>query len=313
MIRGMNASAERFLAAIDRIDTRLERAEREVMTGKRINTAADAPDEVSRLLVLHASLDRCVQTGYNLARVKTEVDTAESALRSAVKALDEINKLGAQGATETQSVSDRQAVAEGVRAYFEQLVNLAGTAVGGRYLFSGDNDAVVPYVVDFTAANGVSAYQGSDATREIEHPAGTRFSVDKTADGIFDAAGASVFAAVNALRLALENGPAEGDPDYEAAFAAQTGAILAALDDLRVARDHVAGDLATMGTTQVRVNDAVTAASQLEMRLRTEVGSVEDADVTQSVLDLNLAVIHRNAALSARAKLPQGSLFDFLG
>lgn len=313
MIRGMDASAERFLAAIDRIDARLERAERELMTGKRVNTPMDSPDDVSRLLVLHASLDRCVQTGLNLARVKTEVDTAESVLRSAVNVLDQITKLGVQGATETQSVADRKTIADGVRAYFEQLVNLAGTAVGGRYLFSGDADAVAPYSVDYTASNGVSAYQGSDATRQIEHPAGTRFGVDMTADAIFDASAASAFAAVNALRLALENGPAEDDPDHAANYAAQTDAIVAALDSVRAARKAVAGSLATMGTTQVRVNDAVAAASQLEIRLRAELGSIADADVTESVLNLNLAAIHRNAALSARAKLPQGSLFDFLG
>ncbi|MGE5486443.1 MAG: hypothetical protein ACM3ZB_01320 [bacterium] len=309
----MDASAERFLAAIDRIDARLERAERELMTGKRINSPVDSPDDVSRLLVLRASLDRCLQTGLNLTRVKTEVDTAESALRSAVDVLDQIIKLGVQGATETQTVPDRKTIAEGVRAYFEQLVNLAGTAVGGRYLFSGDSDAVAPYTVDFTAPNGVSAYQGSGATRQVEHPAGTRFGVDMTADAIFDSPAASAFAAVNALRLALENGPDEDDPDHAAKYAAQTDAIAAALEEVRAARKVVAGSLATMGTTQVRVNEAVAYANQLEIRLRAELGYLADADVTESILDLSLASVHRLAALSARAKLPQGSLFDFLG
>jgi len=309
----MDASAERFLASLDRIDARLAKAERELTSGKRINTASDAPDDVSRLLVLRASLDRTVQNGLNLARVKTEVDTAEAALENGVQVLENTIKLGTQGATETQSVAERLALADGVRAYLEQLVNVAGTTVGGRALFSGDKDDTTPYTIDLSAPNGVSNYQGSAATREIQHPAGTRFSVDKTAEEMFDAPGASVFAAVNALRVALESGPAEGDPDYQAKYTAQTDAIVAAIEQVRVARDHLSGDLAAFGTTQVRVNEAVSAASQLETRLRAELSSVEDADITQSILDLNMAAVHRNAAMSARAKMPQGTLFDYLG
>ncbi len=313
MIRGMDSSSERLLASLDKIDARLQRAERELTSGKRLATPSDSPDEVSRTLLLRAALEGTVQTGRNLARVKTEVDTAERALATAITMLDDASRLGVQAATETLTAEARRTAGSGVRAVLEQLVNIAATAVEGRYVFSGDNDGTAPYSLDLTAPNGVSAYQGAASTREIAHPAGTRFAVARTAQDIFDAAGASVFAAVNALRVALENGPVEGDPNYQADYAAQTVAIRAALEDLRTAKNHAGVELGGYGTMQTRISEAVDFARKLETRQRVELSSIEDADATQAVLDLDASRLHRETALSARARMPQGSLFDYIG
>ncbi len=315
MIRALDSSAQRFLADLERIQQRVDRAQRQISSGLRIATASDGPDQVGDLLAAKARLDQAVQVRLNLGRVRAEVDTGEQALQSAVKVLERALTLGVQGANATQTPASRQTLGAEVQALLEQMVALAATRVEGRYIFSGDADQTAPYTLDLAAPNGVSAYAGAQATREILHPAGTRFRIARSAQEIFDDPSAGVFAALNALRVALENGPSvpPGDPDYQNQFDAQTAAIEQALTQLRQAHEHLNVELGFYGTLQNKVEEAVNFAHKLEVREQNLLSAIRDADVTEAALALSQATTHQQAALAARAQMRRGSLFDYLG
>jgi flagellar hook-associated protein 3 FlgL len=316
MLDSIPPSVARFLADLGQIQARAERAERQISSGRKINSASDDPDRVQELLVARAHLEQTTQISANLGRAKAEVDTAEQVLEKAVEGLDRAAELGVEGANTTETPESRKTLAVEAQAVLENLVAVSQTNVEGRYLFSGDSDRTAPYTLDLTRANGVSPYAGSAATREVLHPAGTRFTLSKTAQEIFDdpSPQKNVFAAVNSLRLALVNGPTvpPGDPAYQAQYDAQTAAIDGALGAVRSSRDHLSGELAFYGTTQNRVNDALDFAKKLELRQQTAVSNLGDADVTAAALELSLASTHQQAALAARARLPTSSLFDYL-
>lgn len=317
MIRAIDPSAERFLAAMDRIHARAERAQREISSGLRVSAPSDDPGHLSELLALHSRLDQTVQVRMNLGRVKAEVDTAEQSLQEAIKGLERVVQLGVEGVTGTQPPEMRRSIAVEVQSIHEHLVAIAATRVEGRYIFSGDTDWVQPYTVDLAQPNGVSAYAGSASTRETTHPAGYRFGFARPAQEIFDNPDPdrNVFAAVNALRLALENGPTvpKDDPAYQAQYAAQTAAIDAALVSLRRAQDHLNLELSFYGAVQNRVTEAIGFAHTMEVREQNQLSAIRDADLTASILELNLVRTHQDAALEARAQMPRTSLFDFLG
>lgn len=245
------------------------------------------------------------------------MDTAERVLENAVKMVETVVTAGVQGATGTVTVAQRNTIAVTVSGALEQLVAIAGTTVEGRFVFSGDNYDAVPYSVDLTQPNGVSAYAGGAATREMMHPSGYRFLISRSADQIFDnaAPGASVFAAVNSLRAALENGPTVpvGDPDYQAQYSAQTAAIDAALNLVRTAQEHLGNQLSYYGTVQNRVQEAIDTASKLQVRQKEDLSAIQDADITEAALALTQATTQRDAALAARARIGNKSLFDYLG
>jgi len=316
MLDSIPPSAARFLADLARIHARAERAERQISSGRQINNASDDPDHVQELLVARAHLEQTTQISVNLGRAKAEVDTAEQALQQAMQILDRAAQLGVEGASSITTPETRRTLSIEAQAVLEHLVSISQTSVEGRYLFSGDSDRTAPYALDLAGANGVSDYAGSAATREMLHPAGTRFALSKTAQEIFDSStsGENVFAAVNSLRLALANGPTVplGDPAYQTQHEAQAAAIAAALQAVRSARDHVSGELAFYGVVQNRVAEALEFASQLELREKTAVSNLEDADVAAAALELSLASQHQEAALAARAGLPRSSLFDYL-
>lgn len=291
----LRPSDELFLANTRRVQQRIDTATRQIASGKRLNLIGDDPDRVGLLLAARSDLARVEQTGRNLSQVKTEVDTAEGVLQTALKAMDRAATLGAQGATSFATTQSRAVLAGEVQSILDQMVGFSRTEVQGRYLFSGDSDQTPPY------ESTISGYAGSDATRRILHPTGGSFPVARTAQQIWDSAEPekNVFAALGALRDAL--------------LADDDAAIDAALPALRGATDHLNAELAFYGAAQNRVTEASDAANTELTRLRTQISEIEDTDLLEASLNLNAATRDQQAALQARAKAERGSLFDYLG
>jgi flagellin-like hook-associated protein FlgL len=82
MISSLDPESLRFLSGLNQIQQRSERAQRELTSGLKINTISDAPDQIGSLWQQRWELDRVTQADANLGRVKTEVDSAQTALAS---------------------------------------------------------------------------------------------------------------------------------------------------------------------------------------------------------------------------------------
>lgn len=310
MLNGLPPATEKFLQDLGRIGQRSERAQRQLSSGLKLARASDAPDDISRLLGSRSALEMVSQIQLNLGRVKTETDTAEAALQNGVKLLERARTLGSQGASGHQSKATRVQIAEELKGVLERLVAVAGTAVEGRYLFSGDTDQTVPYTVDLAVPKGVSAYQGSASTREIADASGLRFSVAQTADEIFDTSEetTNVFLAVNGIRralLAVDSPPDPPDPTIPS--------LEQALANLGTAGVYLNQRLTSFGMVQNRVTDSIDAAAKLELSLKGQIANIEEADLAEAALELTNSRTHMEAAFAARAQAPRRSLFDYLG
>ena len=86
MLNGFDPLAPRFLADLERIQERSQKAERQISSGFRVETASDDPDAVVEILRLGARLATNTQVQTNLTRVKSQVDASEAAVRQAEKA-----------------------------------------------------------------------------------------------------------------------------------------------------------------------------------------------------------------------------------
>jgi flagellar hook-associated protein 3 FlgL len=301
MIRGLDSDSTLFLQNLKWINERLGRAEREVASGKRVTAPSDEPDSVSSLLEARAGLARLEQVAKNLNRVKTEVDAAESSLQSAVRLFDRVRSLGVTGANGTQTAETRKGLAGEIASIMDRMVALANTEVDGRFIFSGNDDLSRAYDLDFTQTPPWSAYQGSPAARMIEHPTGTRIRVAMDASEIFDNPGPSlnVFQAMEDLRQALLS----NDDD----------AIHAAQAPLAGVGAHLNSSLTFYGNVQAQVGEAAETASRLQVRTSTEIGNLEDADITEAIVTVQQLKFTQEAAFSLRASVPRRSLFDYLG
>ena len=300
MIRSLSPADDNFLRALSLIQARAERAQRQLATGLKITQASDDPDQLSNLMQARFEIEQLGQIGMNLARVKVEVDTGEQALQSAVKLIDRAIVLGLQGAGGTATDQTRSTLAIEVEGILEQITNLANSKVEGRYIFSGDSDSTAAFSYDPSDPdNPVGSYQGTEATRRLLHPAGTTFSVSQTAEEIFNPSGNSVLNALNELRIGLR------DNDI--------ARIDAGAAELRGASTHVNRSLAFYGSVQNRVSDGIEYVNKMQLRLQAEVAGIQEADITEAILEFQQAAFHQQAALSSKGSLPKTSLFDYLG
>ena len=301
MITFYNEQTQAFLDGMNRIQQRQTKAQLELTSGLRINSVSDAPDQISNLLSVRSALSRNAQIGQNLASVKTETDTAESAVSSAVSLVETAESLGTQGASDMATSDTRKQLAQQLGSVLSELVGVANTSVGGRYIFSGDSDQTQPYTIDLTQTNPVGAYAGTVATRQVESADGSSFAVSQSAQELFDASdsNSNVFMSINSLRNALLNNDSAG--------------IDAGLAQVKSADTYLNNGLSFYGTVQNRVAAAISYSSQYDTQLRTQLSTIQDADETQSIIDLNEAQTQQQAALASEGQIPRTSLFNFLG
>jgi flagellin-like hook-associated protein FlgL len=90
-------------------------------------------------------------------------------------------------------------------------------------------------------------------------------------------------------------------------------AISAANATLPGVSTYLNSQLAFYGTAQDAVSAATTSASTLVTQLQTQISGMQDADETQSILNLTQLQTEQQAALQSFQQIPRTSLFDYLG
>jgi flagellar hook-associated protein 3 FlgL len=300
MIESLSSSDARFLSALERIQGRLERAQRELASGKRIFSASDEPDGISALLSVRAEYEANAQIKLNLGRTKAEVDAAENGLQLGVKIFERARVLAGQSQSGFNSEPTWQALEDEAADLTQQLLNVSNLAIEGRYIFAGNSDLTQPFTYDPNFGS-VSPYAGSVASRQSLFPGGNPFTIARSGGEIFDSPepGASAFAALRELQTAL------ADRDQ--------AAVRNAMVNIESAGKHLASNLSYYGAIQRRVLDATTAADSTSVRLKSQLVRLEEADAVQAITDLQQATFQQQTALRVRGSLPRTSLFDFLG
>lgn len=305
MVSGISAAGQQFLSNLTNVQNSLNQAQNQLSSGLKVANASDAPDQVSAILQLHANIQRNQQIQTNLNLVQGEVNTSDQALSSGISLLDQVHTLAAQGLGADQSAATRTTLANQVEGLLEQLVSISQTSVDGRYVFSGDADQSPSYQLDLTSPTGVDRLQISASTRQIEDSSGATFAVGLSANQIFDArdsgdnpTSSNVFAAVNAVRVALESNDTSG--------------LQTATSSISDASAYLNQQLEFYGNAENRITAALSNASQANVSLQTELSNRQDADETSAILALQQDTVDLQASLASEAKLPTQSLFDLL-
>jgi flagellar hook-associated protein 3 FlgL len=306
LITNVNPASQIFLAGVDQIQQRIAHANQQVTSGLRISVASDSPDQIGALLQLRANEQQNVQMQSNLGLELTSAQTADSTLGAASQVLNSATQLGAEGASSTSTADTRQTLGQQVQALLSQMVSISQTQVQGRYIFSGDDDKNPAYQLNLAAPTGVDTLSTATSTRQIQNPEGGTFQPSQTAQQIFDArnpdgtvAPGNVFAALNSLRTALQNNDQAG--------------ITAAQNSLQQASTHLNDSQSFYGNVENQIQAATSFAATYSTQLQSQIGGIQDADITASALELTEAGTQLQAAFQSQAKMPTSSLFSYLG
>ena len=314
MLSSIDPSGQQFLNSMDNIQSTLDTAELELSSGLKVNQPSDAPDSLSPILQLHASIQQNQDIQTQLGTAQADVNAGATALSNGVSILQQASVLATEALGVNATPDTRASMAGSVQSMLQEMVSASATTVEGRYIFSGDQDQAPLYQMDLNApdGSGVDRLATSASTTLVQGPDGSRYSVSLSANDIFDArnndatpanpngtpAANNVFAALNGLRVALANN--------------DTAGIQNSVTSLQNASTYMNDELEFYGQGQSRVSSDLTQAQDQSTQLQTNLSKLQDADTTQAITELTQAQTQMQAALDARARMPTTTLFDVL-
>jgi flagellar hook-associated protein 3 FlgL len=287
-----NMMTQRSLAGMQMGLARLAKLQEQLSTGRVLNRPSDSPTDTTSAMRIRSSLSDVKQFGRNAADGNGWLSTIDTALTQANAQVLRARDLALQGANQgVAGPTVREALAAEVDQIRAGLVNTANSSYLGRPVFGGVTAGALAY-------DAAGTYVGTPGA--VDRSVGPDITVRVDVDGntAFGAAGSSVFDHLAALSTALRAGDQPG--------------INASIAALEADNDQITTTQADVGSRQNRVETAMQAAGDTELRLRTSLSAVENADLPKTMVDLQMQQVAYQASLGATAKVIQPSLLDFL-
>jgi flagellar hook-associated protein 3 FlgL len=304
-ISNLSTADQAFLAGVNTVEQQITTATQQITSGLKISTPAGDPAQIDDLLQLRADEQLNKQIGSNLTMANSVASAADTAIGGAIQVVDTAIQIATQAANSLTGENTDSSLAQQVQGLLSQMVNYSQTQVQGQYIFSGDQPESPYYQLDLAAPQGVDQLLTTGATQQIQDPAGGSFAVSQTAQTIFGdqnpdgtPAADNVFAALNNLNNALQSN--------------STAGVQSALQDLQQASTHLNDMQSFYGVVEDRIQAATTYSSSRDTELETQVGSIQDADVTSDAMLLSQANTQLQAAFQAEAQIPKSTLFNYL-
>lgn len=288
-------SFRNFLVNLGEVRRQIERANLQVTSGRRLNSASDDPAAAGELLRVQAQVDRFEQFARNGFDAEGRLRFTESVLNSVINLLSLALEKGVAGASDTQSAQTRSFLAQEVDRIKEQVLSLANSSFSGNFIFAGSKVDTRPFVV---GPMGGVVYAGDGLGNLIEIGDNIKVRSNIPGSEIFIAAAGSIFDALDALAAALQ--------------ANDSAQITSALSQLSAARLPVETARAEIGSSLATIDKIRSQLQSQKLELVRRVSELRNSDLARAISDLLQAEAAQRATLAIGARLPAGSLFDFL-
>ncbi len=282
--------------------SRMAQLQERLTTGKTVLRPSDDPAATVDAMRLRADQRATAQHARNAADGDAWLTTVDSALGDALTTLRRARDLTVQGAnTGSQGPSARSAIANELRATADSLFETANTTYLGRSVFAGTSTQAAYTTTEAEDGTTVVHFNGNEDAEVLRQvSATTSVRVDSSGADVFgkDEDGEmSVFTLLREIATKVENGD-EDISSYLGKIDSRMNAML--------------GEVGSVGTRHKQVLQAQDAISAREITLTNQISSVEDADLAQTIVDLQIQEVSYQAALGATSRVLQPSLLDFL-
>lgn len=272
---------------LGKITEELNHANRVVSTGKRISDLSDDPVGLTQALNIKSALSNFEQLGRNITTGNSWLTASESAMSNVHGLISDAKTLCVQMATATIGASERISASETVQNMLEEVISLANTEFNGSYIFSGSKTDTVPFNPDGT-------YNGDHNPLTIK--IGRDASVQVGSDG--EAVFGTIFDTLSDLKDALGANDVDG--------------IQMAMGNLDTHFDHVSNKISDVGSKMLRMEIKENIFLDLKISNTERLSKIEDADITDAIIDLQARELVYQAALSSSAKVMELSLVDYI-
>jgi flagellar hook-associated protein 3 FlgL len=300
-----------ILSDLNSISSKLTKTQMKAASNKEINRPSDDPFATAQAMALRQSLSANQQHQRNVEDAIGWQDATEQALASITESVEKAKSLLVQGTSDSLDQTSRDAIASELEQLIEGIKQTANTSYRGSYLFAGTETSTRPYAP--TSNPYVPAddtYLGDDAGWNPATP------------GIIREIGPGVQMSINVVaREFMGDGQGSGDGKLldvlrDAAGNLRSGNVTALrgadMDRVEQNFDKLLEVRAANGAKTNRLEAALGRLTQLEESLTGQLSQTEDADIAETLIELNSQTAAYQAALRAGASIVQTSLMDFL-
>jgi len=170
---------------IERNTSRLIRAQEQAASGRRIVRASDDPVGSSVSLSLRRQRGAIEAYSTSTASAKPIVEQAASRLQDGVNLVGDIRALMIQGMNGALSADDRGSVANQLELLEAQLLDIANTRSGDRFLFSGTATDERPFVEETVDGEGAIVFRGNARRQSIQTGRDAEVAINVSGQEVF--------------------------------------------------------------------------------------------------------------------------------
>ena len=264
-------------------------------TGRRINRAYEDPPGTVLSMRLQSDIASVEGDYRRLEQALPYIQAADTALQQAISVLQRARELILMASNDTLTADQRSAIANEMVGLRDELLQIANTKVGDRFLFAGSAILTKPFTMD---ADGNATYQGDSDQLVVELSNGEQVAV--TLDG------RQIFQGTEDLFAVFKDAIASLRSDDVNALREQ---ILPRLD---AALNQVLRVSAIYGAQANRVERTMSTFLTQETSLRMALSPVLDADIAEEVTTYQLRQTTLQATLFAVSRILPTSLLEFM-
>jgi len=280
----------------------LQRQE-QIATQKRINRPSDDPSGMGRVLAGRSTLSAIGQYTDNIKQAKTRLEFSEETLKMVDELVQQARRVAEDKSGDSVTDEERQFAATQVKEIFDQVLQLANSKFGDRYMFSGQQTDTPPFQVENSADPYSVSYMGDDGRFRYPIADGVAVTVDADGANYFgdQVAGngdVDIFNELRDLISGLENN--------------DSTQIRATIDPLEDAHVHIMNKRSEAGPKLFRLQATEEHWTNIKNTVQAAIGREEDVDVAQAIIELKNLETAYESTMAAASRIIQPSLVNFL-
>jgi len=272
----------------------IDKVQEQITSGKVVNTPSDDPVLLQRLMLLQNQLSQNNQYTQNSQYASDFLTQQSSALGSAVTLLTNVKTMILSAAND-QNPQDEQNYGTQLDQDINQLLDLANTNYGGKYIFGGSQTTAQPFFMNADRTAVTANADGVDGALKVD--VGYEISDQYNITGQEAFNGGQIFSDLIAIRDELNSGTTPTQADIST----------------------VDNDLNSMINTNAKAGSMIDRYQLIQQQLQsqstslqTTISNLGDTDTAAAVIKLQEQQTSLNAALQSGASVIQMSLADYL-
>jgi len=282
-----------FLRNLNNNSRAMDKLQERLSTGKQLNRPSDDPVGLVGALRLRTGLAEAEKYLDNANDGISWLETTDTALGQLGDILQRVRELTISGASDALPQQARNAIAQEINQISEQILQIANTTQGNKYIFAG-------YRTDQPAFGAGGIYNGTTNPSPIEYEIGVNVKISVNVEGD------RVFTAIPDIFTLLTNISADLTAANTANLSGpRIGEIDAAMDRILSIRSEVGAKANRLELTKTRLEDA-------DLNLTNLLSKIEDANMGETITQLKMQENVYRSSLGAGARIIQPTLMDFL-